>query len=193
MDSYLAESEVCDFNEAGLAAQARQLAEGMGNHHAIAQRCFEFVRDAIRHSFDDPYDGGAAVTCSASEVLAHGHGICYAKSHLLTALLRANGIPAGFDYQRLDDDEGGYCLHGFTTVHLPGVGWYRVDARGNKPGVSAHFTPPEERLTWPATGPGECDYRLNLAEPLPEVVAALRRAGTVETLSCSLPTGVRMG
>lgn len=193
MDSYLAESEVCDFNEAAIAARARQLAEGMGSRQAIAENCFLFVRDAIRHSFDAPYDGEAAVACSASEVLAQGHGICYAKSHLLSALLRANGIPAGFDYQRLDDDEGGYCLHGFTTLHLEGHGWYRVDARGNKPGVSAHFAPPEERLAWPATGPGECDYRLNLAEPLPEVVAALRRADTVEALRNGLPTGVRMG
>jgi len=39
------------------------------------------------------------VTCSASEVLREGTGICFAKSHLLAALLRAVGIPAGLCYQ----------------------------------------------------------------------------------------------
>jgi len=36
------------------------------------------------------------VTCKASDVLIYGTGYCYAKSHLLAALLRANAIPAGF-------------------------------------------------------------------------------------------------
>lgn len=34
------------------------------------------------------------------------HGICFAKSHLLAALLRCKSIPAGFCYQKLIlDDE----------------------------------------------------------------------------------------
>ncbi len=193
MDEYLQSDGVCDADNAAVAELARRLAHGADDAAMIAARCFLFVRDAIRHSFDAPYDGGAAVACAASEVLALGHGICYAKAHLLTALLRANAIPAGFDYQRLADGEGGFVLHGFTTLYLDGIGWYRVDARGNKPGVSAHFAPPRERLAWPASEPGECDYRLNLAEPLAEVVAALRGAVTVASLRHGLPSAVRMG
>lgn len=41
------------------------------------------------------------VTCSASDVLQHRSGICYAKSNLLAALLRKEGIPTRFCYQRL--------------------------------------------------------------------------------------------
>jgi transglutaminase-like putative cysteine protease len=71
------------------------------------------------------------VTCSASQVLLHGTGFCYAKGHLLAALLRANAIPVGSCYQRLRIDGTGppFCLHGFNSVHLPAIGWYRIDAR----------------------------------------------------------------
>ena len=88
--------------------------------------------------------GRVEVTCRASDVLAARTGFCYAKSHLLAALLRANGIPAALCYQRLSIDGQGppFCLHGLNAVHLPEHGWYRIDARGNKPGVDAQFTPP---------------------------------------------------
>ena len=46
---------------------------------AVAGRCFEWVRDEIRRSGDFRLD---PVTCSASQVLRHGTGFCYAKSHL---------------------------------------------------------------------------------------------------------------
>ena len=90
------------------------------------------------------------VTLKASEVLQHGTGFCYAKSHLLAALLRANGIPAGLCYQRLSVNDTGapWCLHGLNAVFLEDIGWYRCDARGNRPGVTAAFTPPVERLAF---------------------------------------------
>ncbi|MCG2991451.1 transglutaminase-like domain-containing protein, partial [Escherichia coli] len=47
---------------------------------------FEFVRDRISHSWDIQ---STRVTCKASEVLKYKEGICYAKSNLLAALLRA--------------------------------------------------------------------------------------------------------
>ncbi|WP_338430147.1 transglutaminase domain-containing protein [Synechococcus elongatus] len=37
-------------------------------------------------------------------MLEYRTGYCYAKSHLLVALLRACSIPAGFCYQRLSFD-----------------------------------------------------------------------------------------
>lgn len=59
---------------------------------------FRFVRDEVLHSWDIQ---SKRVTCDASDVLAAKEGICYAKSHLLAALLRSQDIPAGFCYQRL--------------------------------------------------------------------------------------------
>ena len=87
-------------------------------------------------------------------------GYCYAKSHLLAALLRANQIPAGFCYQRLSiDDQGApYSLHGFNGIYFPEIGWYRVDTRGNKEGVNAQFSPPQECLAFKIKLPEEADF-----------------------------------
>jgi transglutaminase-like putative cysteine protease len=138
----------------------------------VTHRCFEFVRDAIRHSADHHLN---PVTCRASDVLRYGTGYCYAKSHLLAALLRANGIPAGLCYQRLsvNDDGAPYCLHGLNAVYLPEYGWYRIDARGDKPGISARFTPPAEVLAFTPRLPGERDLPGIHTEPLPQVIATL--------------------
>ncbi len=120
----------------------------------ITSRCFEFVRDSIKHSWDYQLN---PVTCKASDVLLYGTGYCYAKSHLLAALLRANHIPAGLCYQRLtiENDVPPYCLHGLNAVYLKQHGWYRMDARGNKAGVNAEFVPPIEKLAFPIISPLE--------------------------------------
>ena len=79
---------------------------------------YEYVRDMISHSADISAD---TVTCSASEVLKAGHGICFAKSHLLAAILRSKSVPAGFCYQKLIlDDETAPVLiyHGLNGVYL---------------------------------------------------------------------------
>lgn len=185
-DMYLAASDIIDWQHPLVAARARELAAGSSDPVAIARRCFEFVRDEIRHSWDFRQN---PVTCRASDVLRHGTGYCYAKSHLLAALLRANGIPAGFCYQRLSRGDSGppYCLHGLNGVWLPEHGWYRVDARGNKPGVDARFSPPTERLAFRLQDPSEADLPGILAEPLPEVIRVLTTCATVEEVYDNLP------
>jgi transglutaminase-like putative cysteine protease len=135
------------------------------------QEAYHFVRDHIAHSYDIR---ASEVTATAPEVLAVGHGICYAKAHLLAALLRAMGIPAGLAYQRLvlfDDPADGYSLHAVNTVYLADEDrWVRVDARGNKPGVFAEFSVTEERLAFPVRPElGEVDYPWNFATP-PEAI-----------------------
>jgi transglutaminase-like putative cysteine protease len=187
---YLAPSAVIDHEHPAVRRQAAMLARGVNGRDELARRCFLFVRDAIDHSFDI---NAGAVTCSASEVLQAGHGICYAKSHLLAALLRANAIPAGFGYQRLADDDGGFVLHGYNTLWLPEHGWYRIDARGNTGGIDARFQPPQEQLAFATDGAGEVDYRLNLAAPPACVVRALQQSETVAALHRALPTSVPMG
>lgn len=171
---FLAASRVIDFDHPAVRRKARELASGPGSDAEVACRCFLFVRDGIRHSSDHRL---GPVTLSASEVLLHGTGFCYAKSHLLAALLRANGIPAGLCYQRLAFDSVGrpFGLHGLNAVFLPDHGWYRVDARGNKAGIDAQFDPPRELLAYLPERPGEGDIPGIFAEPLPEVVEVLAR------------------
>lgn len=179
MKPYLDSSLYIDSQHPAIVAQAAKLADGCADEEEIAKRCFEFVRDEIKHSWDYRLN---PVTCKASEVLIHGTGYCYAKSHLLAALLRANGIPAGLCYQRLtiDGDQPPYCLHGLNAVYLQQYGWYRIDARGNKPGVNADFCPPLEKLAFPLVNALEQDIPDILAEPLLAVVKTLTENQTVE-------------
>jgi transglutaminase-like putative cysteine protease len=183
---FLASTDGVDWYHPDVQTAAWLLAGGESDPVKIARRCFEWVRDEIQHCMDFRR---AEVTCRASEVLTRGTGFCYAKSHLLAALLRANGIPTGFCYQRLSIDDAGppFCLHGLNAVWLPDFGWYRIDARGNKPGVCAEFDPPHEQIAFTTDLPGERMLPEILAEPLPMVVEALRQHLTVVEVAANLP------
>lgn len=172
MEEYLASTDIIDFTHPKVAEIARELAQGCSSDTEIAKRCFEFVRDAIRHTGDA---GEGITTLRASEVLEQAQGWCYAKSHLLAALLRANGIPTALCYQRLSCSEyvdGIYCLHGLNAVYLKEFGWYRVDARGNKEGIDAQFNPPHEKLAFELCK-NEYDLPNRYSLPLPVVIEAL--------------------
>ena len=86
---------------AAVLGRARSLAAGRSEPLAVTRACFEWVRDEIQQCVDYGRD---ELTCAASEVLRAGTGFCYAKSHLLVALLRTNGLPAGLCSQRLARD-----------------------------------------------------------------------------------------
>ena len=186
MQPYLATSKHIDFDHPSVAAKAAELAFCVPNEMTLARRCFEFVRDEIEHSWDFRR---TLVTCRASEVLQQGTGYCYAKSHLLAALLRANGIPAGLCYQRLATGGSGppYCLHGLNAIFLKDYGWYRIDARGNKPGITADFCPPREVLAFTINEAGERDLPEIWAEPLSIVTNVLERSHDVAEVYDNLP------
>jgi transglutaminase-like putative cysteine protease len=186
MQRYLLASRYIDFDAPDVRATARRLAEGAASETDVVRACFEFVRDEIRHSSDFKLN---PVTCKASDALRHRTGYCYAKSHLLAALLRANGIPAGLCYQRLSVGTGGapYCLHSLNAVYLKDVGWYRIDARGNKPGIDARFAPPREYLAFAIREQEERMLPEIWAEPLPVVVDALARHDTWDQVLANLP------
>jgi transglutaminase-like putative cysteine protease len=186
VNEYLESTKEIDWKHPEVFKLARELSGGVQDAKEVARRCFEWVRDEIKHSHDYKMN---PVTCSASEVLQAGTGYCYAKSHLLAALLRANSIPAGLCYQRLSRDENGapYTLHGLNAVYLPEGRWYRVDPRGNRPGIDAQFTPPVERLAFPIVMEGEADLPEIWAEPLPVIVQALRSYQTYDALWENLP------
>lgn len=186
MKKYLEASEYIDWDHPEISRLAKKLAADKQSDVDIAESCFEWVRDKIKHSWDYKLN---PVTCKASEVLKHGTGYCYAKSHLLAALLRANKIPAGLCYQRLsiNDDGAPYSLHGLNAVYLNEMGWYRIDARGNKQGVDAQFTPPNEQLAFPINEDNEKDFSAILAEPHHVIVEALTTQSTVKDVFEHLP------
>lgn len=184
LNRYLQATEIVDFH----APDVRMLAESLRGSDPLdtARSCFEWVRDEVRHSLDH---GDEKVTLKASDVLRERTGLCYAKSHLLAALLRANGVPCGFVYQRLALDDAGtvFCLHGLNAVWLPECRWYRVDPRGNRPGITTRFDPPHQCLAFETTLSGEGISECVLEEPLPVVVDALGRYSSIRDLSLHLP------
>lgn len=168
---------------------ARDLRSGAVGEVEFARAAFEWVRDEVAHSFDaqDP-----RVTLTATEVVEHRVGLCYAKSHLLAALLRSQNIPTALSYQLLhDDNTGGHVVHGLVAIHLDGA-WHRQDPRGNKEGVDAQFSLGDERLAWDVdTGAGEIDYPTLFAAPARPVVDTLRAADDVLALyATGLPTSL---
>ena len=174
MKKYLEATEIIDYNNKEVHTLAMSLSSDCKTDAQIAKKCYEYVRDNINHSGDNKDN---ITTYKASDVLKYKTGWCYAKSHLLAGLLRANGIPTGFTYQRLSCSEYKrdiYCLHGLNSIYLKEFGWYRVDARGNKEGVDAQFNPPFEQLAF-ELGENEFDLSEVLSEPLEVVVLALKK------------------
>lgn len=186
MDEFLRATDVIDCHHPAIVAAAADIAGDAPDDEEVARRGFLWVRDHVRHSSDHAIP---VVTCTASDVLQHRVGFCYAKSHLLAALLRARGIPAALCYQRLaaDDTATEFFLHGLVAVHLARHGWYRVDPRGGRPGLVTDFTPPVERLPYAPQLAGEQDIPGRFPDALTCVVTALRRWPTAAEVRAHLP------
>ncbi|MDH5465635.1 MAG: transglutaminase family protein [Thiovulaceae bacterium] len=187
MQEYLFNSDLINFDHPSIQPLAQELSKDLTNDLQIARNCFNYVRDEINHSGDHK---DAVTTCIASDVLLHQTGWCYAKSHLLAALLRANKIPTGFCYQRLSISGSGapYSLHGLNAIYLKEFGWYRADARGNKEGVNAQFDPPQEQLAFAINDPEqEYDFPEIYAEPLGIVRQALFEHKSYDAIVDNLP------
>ncbi len=209
---YLEDTITIDWQTPAVSDLARRLLSEAETPAAGIERMFRFVRDEITHTFDLELAPAAApkpptretlagpdailvrrgVACRASEVLALGHGLCHAKSHLLAALLRFAGHPTGFCYVRLVDDErpGRFVLHGFNAFYWPPTGgWIPIDARGNRGEIASEcrFEAPFSLAYVPDAGRGEALLPWIFRRPGRRVVDALERAPGVEALRRNLP------
>lgn len=186
---YLENTLVIDFDNINIKRLANTLKEGTKSKLELTQKVYEYVRDNISHSADI---NGKVVTCKASDVLVEKEGICFAKAHLLAALLRYLGIPTGFCYQKLilnDKTKPWLVLHGLNAIYIEELNrWVRVDPRGNKKGVKAQFSIKEEKLAFPVRFElGEVDLPIIFTEPDSNVIKALNSYSTVEELFNNLP------
>lgn len=190
IEEYLREDSVIDYGNESITKLADVLYQVADNEVEYIKKAYEFVRDNISHSADINED---VLACSASEVLKAKHGICFAKSHLLAALLRCKSIPTGFCYQKLIlDDETAPILiyHGLNGVYISEYEkWIRLDARGNKEGVNAQFSLDEEHLAFPIRiEKGEEDGFIIYPNPDKKVLERLRKYKTRAELWDDLPT-----
>ena len=186
---YLESTSVVDFNNINVRQLAEKLKEGTESKLELSRKVYEYVRDNISHSADV---NGTIVTCKASEVLEEKQGICFAKAHLLAALLRYLSIPTGFCYQKLilDDKTKPYLiLHGLNAVYIDELHkWVRLDSRGNKKGVNAQFSVEEEKLAFPIRSElGEIDIPIIFTKPDDNIINALSSYNTVKELFDNLP------
>lgn len=174
-EEYLEETEYVDYSNPNVKELAKTLKEQSEDEISLIKNTYHYVRDKTHH----PYDiQDKRVTVSASEVLKEGVGICWAKSNLLAALLRANGIPSGFSYQKLTlggSPDTGYCIHSLNTVYIPSLKkWIRLDARGNTKDIQAEFSLTEEKLCFKADIKGEIDYHDNHPAPDKKLMRILK-------------------
>ncbi|WML38267.1 transglutaminase family protein [Neobacillus sp. OS1-2] len=192
MAAYLEETEMIDFHHPVIREKIEELRRIGKNKHDCAQLAFQFVRDDIQHSFDKE---STKITIRASETLEQTEGICFAKSHLLAALLRGMGIPTGFCYQRVTrrgTPESGYALHGLNAVYFHELyTWFRIDPRGNKPGVQSEFSISPERLAYPIrTELGEEDYPYVYSKPLESVISSMKYSTDCKELFYNRPEAI---
>ena len=71
MDEYLQSTEIIDHDSPAVQSLAKELAAGSLENRDVARRCFEWVRDEIKHSGDFKLN---PTTCAVSEVLCHKTG-----------------------------------------------------------------------------------------------------------------------
>src|SRR6266567_7579698 len=90
LNDYLISDAIVDWQTPDVRQKALELTRSLTDEIDKARCLYEWVRDIIPHTNDA---GLEIVTCTASEVLHHGTGTCFSKSHLLAALLRAVKYP----------------------------------------------------------------------------------------------------
>ena len=76
IDEYLKEDNVIDYGNEIITQLADALYEEADGEVEYIKKAYEFVRDNVSHSADINEN---VLTCSASQVLKAGHGICFAK------------------------------------------------------------------------------------------------------------------
>ena len=181
-NQYLALTECIDYNHPLVQEKVVELKVKSESPLDYIKRAYEFVRDEIPHSWDIQSE---VVAKKASDVLRNETGICWTKSCLLAALLRANDIPSGISYQLLtradEDDSEGYIIHALNTVYIEELDkWIRLDARGNKENVQAQFSMNEEKLAFSVREEfGEIDYRDNNPDLDERLIKILQNSSNV--------------
>ena len=193
LSNYLSASKYVDFDKKNIQDKSKELFYRSIDEVEKVRIAFEYVRDEISHNWDIQSE---RVTRTASEVLEYKEGICYAKSMLLAALLRCQGITTGFCYQRvsLGDTPGTrYAIHALNAVFLSSINkWIRIDPHRSINGKKPQFSIDEEQLAFPIRAEyDEIDYPTIFANHVNVITETLENnTNCIEMIECKLPTSL---
>ena len=181
VEEYLAETPSIDYNNPRIQEKFQELKNQSNDDLDYIKRSYMFVRDEIPHSWDIQAD---VVSKKASEALINNTGICWAKSCLFAALLRANQIPSGISYQLLaisDDESEGHIIHALNTVYIENK-WIRLDTRGNT--ENAKFSLDTDLLAFHVRSEfGEIDYNDNHSDLDERLVNVLAKSESISDIA----------
>jgi len=132
LEKHLLTTALCDFQHVSIQELKKNLLGRMSEAERIAHRVYEYLHDTILYEFD-------AWAVSASQTLQKQAGMCFNKSNLMIALLRASGIPCvytlfwiGKDGFRFTSDSEMFEKIQDRTVHVyveaylgDKIGWRR--------------------------------------------------------------------
>lgn len=189
IEDYLKYDSIIDWSNIIIQRKAEEIIEHVEDEIDKARLIYEWVRDKIPHSNDI---NTQILTCSATEVLNNGTGMCFSKSHLLTALLRSVSIPSGFCYQVLRNDppvDNTLVLHALNGIYLSEPQkWIVVDARGNTRGLNAQFSIDIPQLAFSMDNyAGEFLYDTVFVSPFKHVIERLKKYKNRNDCSTDIP------
>lgn len=187
LKNFLIETEYCNFKYHSIAKLAKEINGGYTNNTDKSVAAFYWVRDNIRYSF-------GLWDKKASDVLQQEYGMCTNKAVLLTSLLRALGIPAGFIVLKVKGQEyfgpitpgvlkdyiEKISTHIHTCVFLKNR-WLFIDPSVDKElaDKTSYFNYTTELIDWDGSDNGKetikSEHILNSSNPLFNIDDKLKR------------------
>ncbi len=122
---YLDPTKNCQSNSTIIKLCATSITNGLTTQMDKAVAIFNWVRDNIDYSFYYNTNYGAVGTLNS------GTANCVDTSHLMIALMRAAGIPAGYEHVYAQFTSGNWYGHVIALVYINGV-WYKADGTSSK-------------------------------------------------------------
>ena len=122
-EAYLKPADKIESDAPEIAAQAKQLAEGVKDQEELARRLASWTADWLKDTVDD--GGGAAASFKAKS------GNCQTHARLYTALARAAGIPTRFVSGLVHLERKGFLYHSWAESYINGR-WVAVDPTYNQ-------------------------------------------------------------
>lgn len=122
-EAYLKPADKIESDAPEIAAQAKQLGEGVKSQEELARRLAAWAADWLKDSVDD--GGGAAASFKSKS------GNCQTHARLYTALARATGIPTRFVSGLVHQEGKGFLYHSWTESFIGGR-WIAVDPTYNQ-------------------------------------------------------------